>query len=169
MTGKSWLNLRNFAIRWCSRELACFCIFIAVALSGSGFLPSLSIIGPRYLISSKKNSHFSSLTLKPNSCIRENNLRKCSRCCSLELLMIIISSRYAIAKSRPSNTLPLAKWPAWPWSRKVTFRIWINLCGCLYKATLSYFPWQESEDMHNSYRPWRRSFLHLALWRPLHG
>ena len=77
--------------------------FIAVALSGSGLLPSLSIIWPRYLISSKKNSHFSSLTLKPNSCTRKNTLRTCSRCCSLNLLKIVISSRYAIAKSRLSN------------------------------------------------------------------
>ena len=84
--------------------------FIAVALSGSGLLPSLSIIWPRYLISSKKNSHFSSLTLKPNSCIRENTLRTCSRCCSLDLLMIIISSRYAIAKSRPSNMVSITSW-----------------------------------------------------------
>ena len=84
--------------------------FIAVALSGSGFLPSLSIIWPRYLISSKKNSHFSSLTLKPNLYIRENTLRTCSRCWSLDLLMIIIPSRYAIAKLWPSNRVSITSW-----------------------------------------------------------
>ena len=108
MTGNCCLNLRNFAIRWCPRELAC--LFIAVALSGSGLLSSLSIIWPKYLISSKKNSYFSSLTLKPDSCIRENTLHTCSRCCALDSLMIIISSRHAIAKSRPSNMVSITSW-----------------------------------------------------------
>ena len=43
--------------------------FIASARLGSGILPFSSITWPRYLIFDRKNSHFSTLNLKPNSFI----------------------------------------------------------------------------------------------------
>ena len=83
---------------------------IAVARSGSGLLPSLWIMSPKYLIFSIKKSHLDSFKLKPYSWILENTLWTYSLRFSTFLLFLNMSSKYAPAKSRSLRMVSITYW-----------------------------------------------------------
>ena len=85
------------------------CVFIALARSGAGLLPSLSIIWPRYLIFSIKNPSFPHLAWIPSPRFSWTSYMYALYCSALWLFMKM-SSRYAIASSSPLSTVVMTYW-----------------------------------------------------------
>ena len=79
--------------------------------SGSSSNPFSDTKWPRYWMCFLKKLHFSRFIFKPNFCNLVKISSKCCKCSSSDLLKMIMSSRYPIAKLlHPMRTLSISNW-----------------------------------------------------------